>query len=82
MDGPCGVLLLICGPPACGKTYLVKEILASAASKADFPCAFVSLSFDRLYPQDARRFSDDDSRVSTCITLVVTDRTEDCPLRR
>ena len=70
-DGPCGVLLLVCGPPACGKTHLVKEIFASDSSRSDSSCSFVSLSFDRLYPSDTRKtstYSDALTRVSACNT--------------
>lgn len=82
VDCPYGVLLLVCGPPACGKTHLVKEIVASDSSSSDSPCAFVSLSFDQLYPRDTRKnsiYSDLSSRVSACDTLVATDHFVDYP---
>lgn len=82
VDCPYGVLLLVCGPPACGKTHLVEEIVASDSSRSDSPCAFVSLSFDQLYPRDTRKnsiYSDLPSRVSACDTLVATDHFVDYP---
>lgn len=81
VDCPCGVLLLICGPPACGKTHMVKKIVASASSRAETPCAFVSLSFDQLYPPDARNAGEvaSDSQVSARSSLVATDHTESYP---
>ena len=82
VDCPYGVLLLVCGPPACGKTHLVKEIVAGDYSRSDSPCAFVSLSFDQLYPRDTRKssiYSDLSSRVSACGTFVATDHFVDYP---
>ena len=84
VDCPCGVLLLVCGPPACGKTHLVKEIAASGSFRSDSPCVFVSLSFDQLYPRDTRNSASDSavlSRVSACNTLVAMAHIEDWPLR-